>query len=870
MAYAALTSLMGTVGKILQQNPDPEKGEEMKFLYETLGSLRAILEDSVKRSDLEMIKRLEAQTTQMAYALEDKVELAMESGILGSLNQIKGHIDSTMNDWMKIKTSYENHVKALPANEGFSPDSSKLSSQPENVMVGHNNELDLMLDHLTRGSRELKVVSIVGMGGIGKTTFATRIYYDPVIVSRFDTRPMVTVSQEFYVRRLLLGLLNSITSIPREICNESDGQLADRLRKGLKGRRYLIFIDDIWSTEAWDDMKLCFPDDGNGSRILLTTRNTEVAEYASMNEPPFHRMRLLSFDESWNLFHSKVFTKKGLSSEFEKIGKEVVKKCRGLPLTIIIVAGLLSKIHSLVEWGNVAEDVNSLLYECPDKQCSRLIDLSYRHLPHHIKACFLYFGVFQEDTEINVKRLVKLWVAEGFLEVEKDKNLEEVAKKCLEDLIDRSLVFADKGSTRNGKIKTCKMHDLLHGFCLREAQRENFLRVIQKKDDDLHAKPVLFHPKFHRRISILSCDNYKLYFDHDTYNKARSILFLGKPYYIPDIKLEYSCFKLLRVLDIATDTLRGNFPKDILCLFHLRYLAFTFAGSLDSPLDMSLWNLETFVFDYRVCGCIYFAEEIWRMEQLRHLKFSLNCLTQPSQEKCLVLENLQTFSGLNPLNCTKEVFKRIPNVKKLMILGHMVQYGESEMPDCFNDLASLGKLESLGFHIQTNINHLNLCLPPPGNFPQNLKKLTFIFTYMPWKNMDIVGMLPNLEVLKLRSSACIGEEWEPSENGFHQLKFLLLHCSDPNYWKATSDHFPLLEHLVLRDCYHLQEIPLDFADSLTLQSIEIENCERSVVTSAEQIQEEQRNLGVDDLIVRACRIRGCEDEDHISQSFGGS
>lgn len=118
-------------------------------------------------------------------------------------------------------------------------------------MVRHENEFEMMLDQLSRGGRELEAVSIVGMGGIGKTNLTTKLYSDPRIMSRFSIRAKVTVSQEYCLRNVLLGLLSSTS-------DEPDDQLADQLQKHLKVRRYLVVIDDIWATEAWDDIKLCF------------------------------------------------------------------------------------------------------------------------------------------------------------------------------------------------------------------------------------------------------------------------------------------------------------------------------------------------------------------------------------------------------------------------------------------------------------------------------------------------------------------------------------------------------------------------------------------------------------------------------------
>ncbi|KAH0775242.1 hypothetical protein KY290_012379 [Solanum tuberosum] len=283
MAYAVVTSLMRTIHQSMELT-----GCDLQPFYEKLESLRAILEKSCNvTGDHEELTILEVEIVEVAYTTEDMVDSESRSVFLAQnleersramweiffvLEQALECIDSTVKQyWMATSDSMKD-LKPQTCSLVSLPEHAV--EQPENIMVGRENEFEMMLDQLVRGGRELEVVSIVGMGGIGKTTLAAKLYSDPCIMSRFDIRAKVTVSQEYCVRNVILGLLSSIS-------DEPDDQLADRLQKHLKGRRYLVVIDDIWTTEAWDDIKLCFPDCYNGSRILLTTRNVEVAEYAS-------------------------------------------------------------------------------------------------------------------------------------------------------------------------------------------------------------------------------------------------------------------------------------------------------------------------------------------------------------------------------------------------------------------------------------------------------------------------------------------------------------------------------------------------------------------------------------------------------------
>ncbi|XP_049386717.1 putative late blight resistance protein homolog R1A-10 [Solanum stenotomum] len=900
MAYAAVTSLMRTIHQSMELT-----GCDLQLFYEKLESLRAILEKSCNiTGDHEELTILEVEIIEVAYTTEDMVDLESRSVFLAQnleersramweiffvLEQALECIDSTVKQWMATSDSMKD-LKPQTSSLVSLPE--RAVEQPENIMVGRENEFEMMLDQLARGGRELEVVSIVGMGGIGKTTLATKLYSDPYIMSRFDIRAKATVSQEYCVRNVLQGLLSSIS-------DEPDDQLADQLQKHLKGRRYLVVIDDLWTTEAWDDIKLCFPDCYNGSRILLTTRNVEVAEYASSGKPP-HHMRLMNFDESWNLLYKKIFEKEGsYSPKFENIGKQIALKCGGLPLAITVIAGLLSKISKkLDEWQNVAENVSSVVSTDLEAKCMRVLALSYHHLPSHLKPCFLYFAIFAEDEEIYVNKLVELWPVEGFLNEEEGKSIEEVAETCINELVDRSLISIHNLSI-DGEIESCGMHDVTRELCLREARNMNFVNdfvnVIRgKSDQNSCAQSIQCSFKSRSRISIYKeeelawCRN----------SEAHSIIMLDGGFNC--ITLELS-FKLVRVLDLGSTTC-PIFPSGVLSLIHLRYLSLCFnpclqqyrgskeavpSSIIDIPLSISsLCYLQTFKLYVPFTGdCAYpfiLPSVILTMPQLRKLCMGWNYLRshEPTENR-LVLKSLQCLNQLNPRYCTGSIFRLFPNLKKLQVFGIPEDFRNRKDLYDFRYLYQLEKLEFGIFYpfaacslkntapsgstpqdplrSQTETLHEEtlfgptapptdvptLLLPPPDAFPQNLKSLTFRGQFsLAWKDLSIVGKLPKLEVLKLSHNAFIGEEWEVVEEGFPHLKFLCLENVYIRYWRTSSDHFPYLERLFLRNCYYLDSIPRDFADITTLALIDINYCQQSVGNSAKQIQQDiQDNYG---------------------------
>lgn len=453
--------------------------------------------------------------------------------------------------------------------------------------------------------------------------------------------------------------------------------------------------------------------------------------------------------------------------------------------------------------------------------------LSYRHLPHHLKGCFLYMGVFPEDFDISVSKLLKLWVAEGLLKSVRSKSLETVAQEYFSDLVERNLILVREKSSL-GKIKTCRIHDLLRDLCVREAQRERFFLVsgMELNDDSGGIKL--------RRLSIDKHSGRHA-------NRLSSSIFLRSlfnfgSYFSPDFKH----FRLLRVMDMK-DADISDLPID---LVNMWYLACSCWGETLPSSVYKLRNLKVLI--------IYNYEnlevDIWKMPQLWHVELKSGKLPDPlnaeieSRNSTIVLESLQTLSGIEDFRCTEEILKGIPNIKKLGICYDFDPL-DSEFY-CLKNIGRLHKLESLNCLIlkSTSSSFLqNLTLPP------SLKKLTLDGSHIPWEDMTIVGSLPNLQVLKLKYNSFYGREWEPNEGEFLQLKFLLLEDIYLVDWRADSIHFPSLQHLVLKNCSSMEEIPSGIGEIPTLQSIILHNCRDSIVTSAKQIQEEQLSLGIEDL-----------------------
>nr|GMD47663.1 putative late blight resistance protein homolog R1B-17 [Ipomoea batatas] len=631
------------------------------------------------------------------------------------------------------------------------------------------------------------------------------------------------MSQVPNLKEILIGLLGCISPITSEIYTLDDAQIADQLCTCLMGKKYLIFLDDIWTPAAWDAIKGYFPETFNGSRILVTTRFTKVAKYLNLSANPYH-VAYQTLKDRWEIVSMKVFEQSQcIPREYELIGKRIVLGCSGLPLAVVVLAGLLATTKESIEiWRNVAETLDGLDTYNYNNKISKILSLSYNYLPSHLKPCFHYFGVFPEDHVIPVKRLINLWVAEGFLMPYKNMSLEEVAESYLGDLINRSLVQINELSI-DGKVKSCKVHDRVHEVCVREAIKGNVLCIINDKNTQKGSRWLSCQTSYWpiTQASYGNC----------TPDKIHSVLCFGKDVYHSKCRLVYPCLKLLRVLDLSLVKWSQCMPSEITDLVHLRYLALSTIGSLYKLQFFKLKELQTLIVTSWIEKCpLQLPCDILSLRQLRHLHVDKRC---SQYLPCLVKKNLQTLYWLKVASFDeKPNFGMVPNLMELGI------YIEGQLaPSYLGSLVHLHLLEKLKFKVG---RVERFCLPT--GFPPNLKKLTLCYTYLPWKEMDTIAKLRHLEVLKLKDFAFCGPMWEPSEQGFRELKALLISRSNLEHWNASSNHFPVLERLVLRYCWELKQVPINFASIGTLKLIVLECCYSSLVTSAMQISSAKKLL----------------------------
>ncbi|XP_063939287.1 disease resistance RPP8-like protein 3 isoform X1 [Daucus carota subsp. sativus] len=354
-------------------------------------------------------------------------------------------------------------------------------------VVGFKDDIQNLMKELNSKDPPLKIISIHGMGGLGKTSLALKLYNSNEL-RHFGTRAKVCVSNEYTIKDVLKRIIKSFKGPQHEeyMSNMDEHDLRQYLQQLLENQGcYLVLIDDIWDIKAWNQIKIAFPNQDNGSRIMITTRNKKVAETVDKNCLAY-QLRLLREEESWELFCKTAEPTHNL----EKLGREMVGKCGGLPLAIVILGGLLLHNKSKDYWLKVKEHIWRNLRD-DSVDIVEILSLSYKDLSHQMRDCFLYLARFPEDEIIDVERLKHLWIAEEFISEDEEGDgvlMEDLAEDCLNELINRNLIQINY-SQLNGKVLACQVHDLVRELAIRKAKEQKNLVI---SDSSKH-QPNLTH-----------------------------------------------------------------------------------------------------------------------------------------------------------------------------------------------------------------------------------------------------------------------------------------------------------------------------------------------------------------------------------------
>ncbi|KAL2485140.1 Disease resistance protein (CC-NBS-LRR class) family [Abeliophyllum distichum] len=863
MTDATVTFILENLKELLVSTSKQisEVSDKVKSLSNDLEFFRGFLMEATKKpiEDLTM-KALVKQVRQAVYEAEDIVDdYVIEaakyktSGVFSKMKHPLGHPTKLLSLAQKIEPMkamvndiYEKKKFGTVADGDGSNSAKKSNKDPiveEDRVVGMEDEAKKVIDLLVRDSEELQVITIAGMPGLGKTTLAKMIFRNPIIEFEFYSRVWVYVSQDCNRKEVFLAILEKITTnVIDETRNMTEENLANKLHKYLEKEKYLIVMDDVWTQKDWNNLQIAFPTNKRKSRILLTSRDKNVGK-SDKCKVEHHDLRFLNLDESRTLLTRKALGSEECPQELITHRNHIAAECGGLPLAIVVIGGILLEKGN---WEDVSQNVKGYITEMDkEKIMNTFIEWSFYGLDYHLKACFIYFGMLPEDYRISVRKLIRLWIAEGFIQPKGGISLENIAHEYLTDLVNRNLVMVENWRS-NGKIKTCYVHDMIHVFC-KNKSRENFYHEIKWSNQiiDSSSNDAI---KMYRGLSIpphfLKNISPKQFGSH-----VRSILCFSNeeitllPANISSIP---KTFKLLRVLD-GEPIHFSRFPSDLAQLVNLRYLLLSIQFKILPKHITNLWNMQTLIVKTS-SNALEIKGDIWKMIRLRHLETNASTSLSDlvSKKRCNEedsLIDLRTLSTISPETCREDVFERTPNLSKLGIRGQLAKLFEVKGgSSLFDNVKRLNSLENLKlFNDVLDVQNSNgKIVSPPDKFPLNLKKLTLNGTQLDWKYISTLGRLENLEILKLKKNAFKGKQWEPKDGGFPVLSVLYIERTDLVTWEASATHFPRLKSLHLRYCTALIAVPSDLANITSLETMNLYCTNKMAVDSAKRIQTQKK------------------------------
>ncbi|KAL0354569.1 UNVERIFIED_CONTAM: putative disease resistance protein RGA3 [Sesamum radiatum] len=312
-----------------------------------------------------------------------------------------------------------------------------------------------------------QVISIVGVGGIGKTTLAQLVYNDYRLVNCFQLKIWVCVSDVFDEVRIAKAILESLK---KESSNFKELEsLLKCLKDSISRKKFLLVLDDVWTEDynKWEPFKISLNYGAAGSKILVTRM---------MGTTEIHRLGQLSDTNCWLLMKHVAFHGRGDVDyeELKEIGKKIANKCKGLPLAAKVLGSLLRFKDSKEEWESILDSEIWQLEEAEVDLFPHLF-LSYNELSPTMKRCFSYCSIFPKDSVIDVEELIRMWMALGYLgSGESTSNLELKGKEYFNNLRMRSFF---QNIQEDEKRVGCKMHDIVHDFA-------QFLRKTKRHDQD--------------------------------------------------------------------------------------------------------------------------------------------------------------------------------------------------------------------------------------------------------------------------------------------------------------------------------------------------------------------------------------------------
>ncbi|XP_027364639.1 probable disease resistance protein RF9 [Abrus precatorius] len=712
----------------------------------------------------------------------------------------------------------------------------------QSSIVGFDDDVLILTAQLLTDEQRRCIISIVGIQGSGKTTLAGLIFDNDAVTGHFDCRIKVFMPPNEQIEVLLQDIAKEAAKQFMRDQDEEQGWSTQDVLRTLASTMYLLVVDGIESSQVLDAVKKSIPDMSTACRVVLTGRNAS-AELHAGTRTFVHPLQLLDDKNSWTLFRRNLNA--DIPRELEKVGKEIVKKCGGLPLEILETTDLLStKDATIEEWSSeLNQDQKHWLETCN----------AINSLPLYLRRCLFYFLLFPAEFGIPARRLVALWVAEGLVHQGEDKEPpEEIAGRYLTELIDLNMVQIAKRK-QNGTAKTCRLPRALREFWLTKANESRFLRgrtatdtddvqknsIIRQVADHLDERDI-WHNHIHSDSTSVSGSatlrtHYKdvlsfLSFDAQEGSKPGEDVgnFLKRC-------ISSNCFLLLRVLDLER-VYKPRLPKNIARLSGLRYLGlrWTYLESLPSSIS-SLLKLQTLDLTHTYIHIL--TSSIWKME-LRHLFLSETYRSRfpPKPKVNSSLSDLQTLWGLfvDEETAVKGGLDKLIGVRKLGLACQQMSPDQKKMESQLEAVADwIMKLEHLhslrlksrdeegrpwNLHLKSLQNHVNLtdmyllgilsCSSILSQFPPSLVELNLSHSKLEEDPMQILKDLPNLRSLSLLAESYLGRLMVCNSQSFLQLHVLKLwKLEQLEEWKIEQQALPSLRQLEIRSCRRMKTLP---------------------------------------------------------------
>ncbi|KAJ1269412.1 hypothetical protein BS78_07G209500 [Paspalum vaginatum] len=581
--------------------PDSKKGSRIIISTTQLEVANLCAGQEIQVSELTQLS--DDQTLYAFYqkASQDVIELT--TGGPSSNASTTSTNDSTLSTTEESGNQYEGADGNNAARNNPTGITNTRYSLEVSQLLGRDREKSDIMDLiLNQSSRELPVISVWGMGGLGKTTLVIDAYQSQNLSGMFEKRAWVTLKRPFILEEFLKNLAMQLDaefsersaihfrrSTRRSLAMMGLEELNNEVVKLLERKKCLLVLDDLSSSVVWDLIMHSLPRLENTSRIIVTTREMKIARHCSSKEENIFELKVLQYKDALDLFTKKVFKETSDMDKHPELideAKAILKRCNGVPLALITIGGFLAnQPKTIFEWRKLNKHISAELEMNPELEAiNSILGKSYDGLPYHLKSCFLYLSIFPEDHEVSRRSLVRRWTAEGYLGEAHDKSMEEVASNYLKELIERSMIIPSQQSVYSRKgIDSCHVHDLMRDIGISKSTEENLVLRLEEGCRS-NTKGIVRHLAIN---SSWKGDKSELESMADL-SHVRSLTVLGKvrTFFIS------GKMKMLRVLDLeCTEGLVDHHLRQIGEFYHLKYLSLRGCGDVYCLPD-SLGNLR--------------------------------------------------------------------------------------------------------------------------------------------------------------------------------------------------------------------------------------------------------------------------------------